>query len=89
MIVVKVELHSARSGEITELARMNICNAGMSSGSPSVCDYTVETLRGRSTEELNKQVKQRAGTVLGHRRLALHVWVLVCKALIAMGYDKK
>lgn len=89
MIVVKVELHSARSGEVTELARMNICNAGMSDSTPAVCDYKAETLRGRSAEDLNKQVKQRTAVVYGHRRVALHVWVLVCKALIAMGYDKK
>ena len=28
MIIVRVELHSARTGEVTELARMHISNIG-------------------------------------------------------------
>lgn len=85
MIVVRFELHSAIDGEVSELARMNICNIG---GTKHHGDYQVETLRGRSTEQLNRQIIQRQATVTGHPRLSKHVWHLVAKALIAMGYGK-
>lgn len=85
MIVVRFELHSAIDGEVSELARMNICNVG---GTLKSGDYQAETLRGRSTEQLDRQVIQRQATVTGHPRLSKHVWHLVAKALIAMGYGK-
>lgn len=86
MIVVRVELWSAITGEKSELARMHICNDG---GTERICNYQVETLHGRSTEQLNKGQVQRKGAVIGHRRLALHVWHLVAKALISVGYGEK
>lgn len=85
MIVVKVELWSAITGDVTELARMEICNDGKSLN-PRVSDYTVRTLRGRSKEALDKRVTQHIGGVVGHRRLDLHVWHLVAKALASVGY---
>lgn len=86
MIVVKVELHSAVTHKITELARMHICNIG---GTQEKGDYSVQTLRGRSTEDLDKLVPQRDGTVLSHSRLNDHVWYLVGKALGAVNYGAK
>jgi hypothetical protein len=86
MIVVRVELHSAITGQVTELARMHICNRG--DGTTTVGNYKVSTLRGRHRAALDKGVVHRAGEVLGHARLKLHVWNLVARALLAMGYSR-
>lgn len=83
MIVVRVELHSAITRRVTELARMHICNVG---GTHTKGDYSVETFRGRDKEALDKRIVQRSGKVQGHSRLALHVWSLVAKALVAVKY---
>lgn len=83
MIVVRVELHSAVTGKVTELARMLICNV---SGAGGLRDYFVETLRGRSKDSLDKRIRQRYGNVKGHASESLHVWHLVAKALREMKY---
>lgn len=85
MIIVRVELHSAVSGEITELARMHIANVG---GTNTIRDYETSTLRGRSKATLDRGDVQRHSKVIGHPSLALHVWNLVAKALTGMGYGK-
>jgi hypothetical protein len=85
MIVVRVELHSAVDGSVRELARLHISNAG---GTETLGDYDVQTLRGRSTADLDRRMVQRRGRVCRHQRLALHVWHLVAKALGAMGYGR-
>jgi hypothetical protein len=83
MIVVRVELHSAITHKVTELARLYISNIG---GTRTSGDYEVEILRGRSTKDLDKRIAQRKARVLGHSRLSEHVWNLVEKALRAAGY---
>ena len=89
MIIVRVELVSAIDGQTTELARMMIDNVG---GTQKVGDYRCRTFRGRSAEQLDKAMIARSvtreGKVEGHRRLDLHVWHLVGKALQAMGYGQ-
>jgi hypothetical protein len=85
MIVVKVELHSAITHRVTELARMVIANKG-DEPNPKIGNYDVTTIRGRSTEALDEMTSQRKGEVLGHRRLDEHVWFLVGKALKAVKY---
>ncbi len=85
MIVVRVELHSAIDGTRTELARMHICNIG---GSSEIGNYEATTLRGRSTRDLDKAIRQRAGEVRNWPRLRKHVWGLVLCALMATGYHK-
>lgn len=86
MIVVRVELHSAITGKVSELARMHICNVG---GTATKGDYHCETLRGRSKADLDKRVQQRVGNVMNYPRLAIHVWHLVARSLVAMGYAGK
>lgn len=90
MIIVKVELHSAITGKQTELARMMIDNIG---GDLKVGDYRARTYRGRSAAALEKAMQSglttRETSVLGHRRLALHVWHLVSKSLTGMGYGER
>lgn len=86
MIVVCVLLQSAVNGKVTEIARAHISNAG---GTDKVGDYDVKTLRGRKTEDFEARTVTRQGKVTGHRRLDLHVWHLVSKALQAVGYGKE
>jgi hypothetical protein len=86
MIIVRVELHSAIDGQVTELARMHICNIG---GTNTIRDYEAVTLRGRDRAALDRAQPQRRGKVLGHASLALHVWHLVAKALAGMGYGER
>lgn len=87
MIVVRVELWSAVTGRRTELARLMIDNVG---GTRTSGDYRVRTLRGRSEAALDQAMLhmrvQREGRVLRHPRLSQHVWHLVAKALVAVGY---
>jgi hypothetical protein len=89
MIIVRVELHSAINGQKTELARMMIDNIG---GTEKAGDYRCRTYRGRSSEDLDRsmfiEAVTREAEIKGHRRLDLHVWHLVGKALQAMGYGQ-
>lgn len=97
MIVVRVELWSAVTGETTEIARMLIDNIG---GTHTRGNYRCRTLKGRSRQALDRamvrtggdgifRTVQREGRVEGHPRLREHVWNLVAKALAATGYGKK
>ena len=90
MIVVKVELHSAITGQQSEIARMVIDNIG---GDETRGDYRCRTYRGRDERSLTLAMLRnnttREARVHGHRRLALHVWHLVAKALIALEYGNK
>ena len=89
MIVVKVELWSAITGEKKELARMIVDNIG---GTEAKGNYRTRTLIGRSSHALDTAMMQRPmktareGRVEDYPRQRLHVWNLVAKALSAMGY---
>lgn len=84
MIVIRVELHSAITKQVTEIARMYIINRG--DGTNSSRNYDVEALRGRSTEAFNKRKVQRKCEITGWNAPKLHVWNLVRLALDRMGY---
>lgn len=86
MIVVRVELHSAITRKMTEIARLTICNVG---GSHERGDYQVCTYRGRNKEALDKRTVNRSGSVNNYPRLALHVWHLVYEALKAVNYNRR
>lgn len=88
MIVVRVELHKGgMGGEMTELARMHICNEG---GTHELGQYGVYVPRGRSKASLDEACKARrwehTGSLEGWPRLRLHVWNLVLAALLSAGY---
>lgn len=85
MIIVRVELHSAITGKITELARLRICNDG--TGNASRRHYTGVSFRGRSTSALNRHTPMRHGSVRDYPAPTLHVWNLVARMLAAMGYQ--
>lgn len=78
MIIFKIELHSARTGEVMEIGRMRISNT--TTGTKTRGDYSVTMLRRGSTERV-----QRRGEVKSHPRLSASVWQLVKKALAAVG----
>lgn len=79
MLVVKVELHSAVTGEISEIARMRIYND--SSGTRTRSHYVGDVFRGRSFEALDKTTVHKSGTVKNWPRLDRHVWNLVATML--------
>lgn len=89
MIIVRVELWSAVTGKVTEIARMQIDNIG---GTQSRGDYHCATMRGRDEAALHRAMIDKTyaheAEVRNHPRLAKHVWVLVTKALAALGYAK-
>ena len=85
MIIVKVELHSAITRQVTELARMKIINDG-SSKNANFGNYLFQTFKGRSTEQLDKEQEIKHTAVEHWPRQRLHVWNLVCKGLRQMGY---
>lgn len=85
MIIVKVELHSAITRQVTELARMKICNDG-TSPNPNFGNYKAQTFIGRSTEQLNKETPSKMTEINHWPKERLHVWNLICKALRQMGY---
>ena len=84
MIVVRVELWSAITGERTELARMRICNDGSSAGRRR--SYDGETFTGRNTAALDRGAVTRRGRLKDFSALDRHVWALVAHMLNAMGY---
>jgi hypothetical protein len=79
MLVVKIELHSARTGKVTELGRMQITNNGIESAhNPKRGEYNVELFRKGSTTKV-----QRKGLVRDYPRLSYTVWELVRRSLEA------
>ncbi len=86
MILVRVELHSAVTGKVTELARAEIVNDG--TGSESVGHYVATVMRGRSRNQLVRRHVLRSVAVRNWPRQRLHVWNLVAEALKAMGYGR-
>lgn len=82
MIVVKVELHSAITGQISEIGRMHITNDG-SSDNVRRGNYNVSLMRRGTTDQV-----QRRSRVEKFPRLALSVWVLVARALKNLGIER-
>ena len=85
MIVVKVELWSAVTGRVQELARMEICNEGTHPNHRRG-NYTARTLHGRDAEAFGRRTTQKETKIENWPRLALHVWNLVAVSLKNMGY---
>lgn len=85
MIIVRVELHSAITGKVTELARMKIYNDNKSPN-PNFGNYGFQTFIGRSTDQLAKEREHRHTAIEHWPKNRLHVWNLICKGLRQMGY---
>lgn len=84
MLIVRVELHSAITGKVTEIARMKIANTG--NGTEERGDYDITTFRGRTAQELDRGNRQRGASITNWPRLNYHVWHLVVRALLAVNY---
>ena len=85
MLVLKLELHSARTGEITEIGRTIIANVG---GSSELGNYLCKVARKQpdGSEYSNTTVWKkplRTGTVTSYPRLRYNVWRLVIRSLLA------
>jgi len=89
MIVVKIELHSAITGRVSEIGRMLICNDG--AGSADRGDYSVQVLRrkdrpGGISEYVTgiaagSEPVTRTAEVKNYPRQSYNVWRLVLRAL--------
>lgn len=87
MLVIRVELHSANTLQITEIARMVIANDG--TGSKTKGNYWGRVYRaGSKLFPLDKNVVREA-RVSDYPRLNLSVWVLVGEMLANMGYFRR
>lgn len=87
MLVVKIELHSAVTGEIKEIARMRLYNDGGESHTRG--NYVGEVFRGKNFEALDKTTVHKKAEVRNWPRLDRHVWNLVAAMLANMGYGAK
>lgn len=85
MLVTRVELYSAITGEISEIARMRLYNDG--DGSRTRGNYVGEVFRGRSFEALDKVKIHKRGEIKNWPRLERHVWNLVAAMLNKMNYS--
>ena len=85
MLVVKVELHSAITGEVTMLRQMLIANDATSSD-PEIGNYVVRLGKAKQTDIKDTwENPRKTGEVKGHRRQGLDVWSLVRKAIEEVG----
>lgn len=79
MLIVKIELHSAVTGEVSEIAHMRIINDG--TGTRDLGNYDVELMEGRKD---GRRVAMKS-RVEGYPRLPYTVWELVRRALGGRG----
>jgi hypothetical protein len=77
MLVVKIELHNANTGEISEIGRMTIANVG---GTVGRGDYEVRLAPDSFCGD-----PSRSGSVKNYPRIGSPVWLLVARALAAVG----
>lgn len=81
MIVVRIELHSAITGQVAQLGAMTIANDG--TGTNEQCDYDGWIWRKPDFKSVTRHAR-----LIGHRRHALTIWHLVARMLNNMGYVK-
>lgn len=74
MIVVKIELHSAVTGKVSEIGRMVLSNDG--GGSRTRGNYNIQVMRRGTTDKVQKH-----GFIANYPRLAYSVWELIRRAL--------
>lgn len=90
MLVLTLELHSARTGKKTVLGRAIIDNVATTTDG-RLADYDVRV--GRKTDALDLvkvfQRPLRKGRVFNHPRLSQNVWRLVLKSLAAAFPEQK
>lgn len=82
MLVVKIELHSAITGKITEIGSMKLWNTG--AGTRRRGDYRAELLSGRCKAKLNPR-----GEVRDYPRLSYTAWELLRQMLNNMHENRE
>jgi hypothetical protein len=91
MLVIRIELHSHRTGKTSEIARMIIANDG--SGENGRGNYWGHAAKGivhgdhmipAAIMHASRQLRQ--GKVRDYPRKSKHVWNLLARMLAAMGY---
>lgn len=92
MLVLKLELHSAITGEVTEIGRTIIANDG--TGTSDSGNYICKVARKQKdgTPYINKKIWKspfRVGFVKNHKRNQQNVWRLVLKALASAFPEEK
>ncbi len=90
MIVIKVELHSARTKDVTLLGTTIIHNVETSADG-KLADYEVCVGRKTDAGDLGKTFRNplRRGTVKAHHRLTENIWRLVLKGLMSAFPEEK
>lgn len=76
VLIIRIELHSARTGKVKEIGRMLIDNISMTGNDSKRGDYRVRLMRRGS----NRKVL-REGRVENYPRLSYPVWRLLQLAL--------
>ena len=87
MLVLRLELHSAVTGNVSLLGSMVIANTGDCDMRPDKGNYRAHTVR-KGGDPLRLLTRpNRAARLYGYERLRRPVWDLVCAALVHMGFD--
>lgn len=86
MLVVSVDLISARTGEKKNLGKVIIANDG--TGTDARGNYFIRALRaGTSLVGWHNKKPTRVGSVVNYPRNKESVWTLVTRALVSLGYE--
>lgn len=90
MIIVRVELHSAVTGKVTEIARAVIANKG--TGTATKGNYIARVVAGRTSSSMEPRdivsaKPFRTGEVYDYPRKSIHIWNLVARALKSMNFN--
>lgn len=88
MIVIKVELHSAKTGDVETLGVTYISNIG---GTHKRGDYDVRVANKKDVHDARKAYRNplRTGEVKDYPRLSYNVWRLVIRALKSAFPEEK
>lgn len=87
MLVVKIELHSAITGKITEIGRTYIWNDGTVARNDRGNYGVAVCKKGRFTWPLTNAL--RTGAVKDYPRLSYNVWRLIIRALLSAFPEEK
>ena len=84
MLVLRLELHSARTGKVTEIGTTTISNVGVGA-KPTQRNYEVKVGRKTDAGNIVKVFTNplRTGLVKNYSRNSYNVWRLVIRALRA------
>lgn len=84
MLMVRIELHHAKTHKVSEIAALTIGNVG---GLEELGNYVVRLQAPPPSTPLGVRFPARVGMVHGHARLTEPVWSLVAKALKSVGFE--